>query len=55
VSTEGQDYLARIPSASHKALEKIRAFHLRVTEEVIRKLEKPGKRPIDEVTSFNCR
>ena len=55
VSTEGQDYLARIPPESHKALKKIRAFHLQVTQEVIRKLEKPGKRPIDEVTSFNCR
>jgi hypothetical protein len=55
VSPEGEDYLARIPSASHKALARIRQFHLKVTRDVIKKLEKPGKRPIDEVTSFSCR
>ena len=54
VSTEGEDYLARIPDGSHKALSRIRRFHLKVTREVIRKLDKPGKRPIDEVTSFAC-
>lgn len=54
VSTEGEDYLARIPSGSHKALARVRQFHLRVTRDVIRRLEKPGKRPIDEVTSFAC-
>ena len=54
VSTDGEDYLERIPSSSHKALARIRAYHLRVTREVLRKLEKPGKRPIDEVTSFAC-
>jgi hypothetical protein len=54
VSPEGEDYLSRIPSASHKALSRIRDFHLRVTRDVIKKLEKPGKRPIDEVTSFAC-
>lgn len=55
VSTNGEEYLARIPAGSHKALSRIRAFHLRVTREVLRKLEHPGKRPIDEVVSFECR
>ena len=55
VSPDGEEYLARIPAGSHKALAKIRAFHLRVTRDVIRKLEQPGKRPIDEVVSFECR
>ena len=54
VSTDGEEYLARIPSGSHKALARIRAYHLRVTREVLKKLEKPGKRPIDEVMSFAC-
>jgi hypothetical protein len=53
-SPDGEDYLARIPPASHKALARIRQFHLKVTGDVIKKLEKPGKRPIDEVTSFAC-
>jgi len=55
VSTNGEEYLARIPAGSHKALSRIRAFHLRVTREVLRKLDHPGKRPIDEVVSFECR
>ena len=54
MSPDGEEYLARIPSGSHKALARIRAYHLRVTREVLKKLEKPGKRPIDEVTSFAC-
>lgn len=55
VSRDGEEYLARIPAGSHKALARIRAFHLRVTKDVLRKLEHPGKRPIDEVVSFDCR
>ncbi len=34
----GEAYLARIPSESHKALGKIRKFHLRATHRVLRKL-----------------
>jgi hypothetical protein len=36
----GEEYLARIPAASHRGLARIRAFHLRVTEEAIRRLDK---------------
>jgi hypothetical protein len=56
VSREGQDYLSRIPPQSHRALARIRAFHLEVTHEVLRKLAHGNdKRAIDEVTSFGCR
>ena len=56
VSTEGQDYLARIPARSHRALARIRAFHLQVTQEVLRKLAHGNdKHAIDEVSSFQCR
>jgi hypothetical protein len=54
VSPHGEDYLARIPRQSHRALAQIRAFHLRVTEEVIRRLER-DKRGHDDVVSFGCR
>jgi len=56
VSREGQDYLSRIPPQRHRALARIRAFHLEVTHEVLRKLAHGNdKRAIDEVTSFGCR
>jgi hypothetical protein len=55
VSTRGEDYLARIPQQSHRALRRIRAFHLRVTEDVLRKLEHGHKRGIEDVASFECR
>jgi hypothetical protein len=56
VSREGQDYLSRIPQQSHRALARIRAFHLQVTEDVLRKLAHGNdKRAIDEVSSFQCR
>jgi hypothetical protein len=45
----GQAYLARIPAKSHKALRGIRDFHLRVTEEVLRKLAR------GEAPQFQCR
>lgn len=53
-SPRGEDYLSRIPEASHRALARIRAFHLRVTRDVLRRLEHPGKRALDDVT-FECR
>lgn len=54
VSTRGEEYLSRIPSQSHRALSRIRAFHLRVTREVLRKLEWQDKRGHDD-TVFECR
>jgi hypothetical protein len=53
-STRGEEYLSRIPPQSHRALGHIRAFHLRVTREVLRKLEH-DKRSHNDVVSFGCR
>jgi hypothetical protein len=55
VSTEGEEYLARIPVESHRGLGRIRAFVLRVTREVLRKLEHDGGRRHHDVVSFDCR
>jgi hypothetical protein len=55
VSTGGEEYLSRIPSRSHRALGRIRAFHLRVTEEVLRRLEHGEKRSAAAAVSFECR
>jgi hypothetical protein len=49
-SPQGQEYLARIPSAAHPALARIRAFHLRVTRNVLRRIE-AGKH---DVVDFSC-
>jgi hypothetical protein len=54
-STEGEEYLARIPMQSHRALSRIRDFHLRVTREVLRKLDSRRNRWHDDVISFECR
>ena len=55
VNTRGEEYLSRIPAQSHRALARIRAFHLRATQEVLRKLEGHHKRQQDDVVSFDCR
>ena len=55
VSTRGEEYLSRIPPQSHRALGRIRAFHLRATQEVLRRLERHDKRSHDDVVSFDCR
>lgn len=39
VSRRGEEYLARIPSASHQALGRIRDFHLSFTQEALRKIK----------------
>jgi len=54
VSTRGEEYLSRIPPQSHRALGRIRAFHLRVTREVLRSLERHDNRSHDDVVSFEC-
>ena len=53
-SRRGEEYLERIPEASHRALARIRAFHLRVTEEVIRKLERKDSRSHADAVGFAC-
>jgi len=54
VSTRGEEYLSRIPVQSHRALSRIRAFHLRVTQEVLSRLAHNDK-PADAAVSFDCR
>jgi hypothetical protein len=54
VSTQGEEYLARIPDRVHRALARIRAFHLRVTQEVLRKLAHGNRQSLDEAASFGC-
>jgi len=54
VATRGEDYLSRIPSQSHRALGRIRAFHLRATQDVLRRLGDHGNRWHDDVVSFGC-
>ena len=55
LNTRGEEYLARIPAQSHRALKRVRAFHLRVTSEVIHKLERREHRSHDDAVSFECR
>jgi hypothetical protein len=56
VNTKGEEYLARIPQQSHRALGFLRAFHLRVTREVLRQLRDDDHgRSHDDPISFDCR
>ena len=55
VDTRGEEYLSRIPGQAHRALAFIRAFHLRVTREVLRKLERRDNKSHDDAISFDCR
>ena len=54
LSPRGEEYLSRIPPRSHRALGRIRAFHLRATQDVLRKLNHHDRRS-DSVVSFDCR
>jgi hypothetical protein len=54
-SPRGEEYLSRIPRESHRALSRLRAFHLHVTEAVLRILEHSDARSLDDVLSFECR
>lgn len=54
-SPRGEEYLSRIPAASHRALARIRAFHLRTTREVLRRLDHHDRKSLDSVMSFECR
>lgn len=51
----GEEYLGRIPAQSHRGLRQIRAFHLRVTQEVLRKLDRHDDRSAEHAVSFDCR
>ena len=54
VNPRGEEYLSRIPPQSHRALGRIRAFHLRATQEVLRQLD-DHKRAQGHPVSFDCR
>jgi len=47
VSRHGEEYLARIPAASHRALRHLREDHLRVTREVLRRIKHGRRDPIE--------
>ncbi len=54
-SPNGEEYLSRIPRQSHRGLARIRAFHLRATGEVLRRLDQHhDRRSSPDVTSFDC-
>ena len=54
-SPRGEEYLSRIPQASYRALAHLRAFHLRATREVLRRLDHHDRKSPDSVMSFECR
>jgi hypothetical protein len=55
VNKRGEEYLSRIPQDSHRALSRIRAFTLRVTQEVLRRLDRHDRHPGGDAVSFDCR
>jgi hypothetical protein len=54
VSTNGEEYLERIPSQSHRALGRLRAFHLQVTADALRRLQHPGRLVPENTNAFWC-
>jgi hypothetical protein len=53
----GEEYLARIPEAAHKALGRIRAFHLRFTRKALRIVEDDdhhGRKLRRELAEIKC-
>lgn len=53
-NTRGQEYLSRIPAQSHRGLARLRAFHLKATQDVLRRLEHPGKGSDHDVIGGVC-
>jgi hypothetical protein len=54
LNPRGEEYLSRVPRQSHRALAQIRAFHLGVTEDVLRRLGRHDHRSSDDAVSFDC-
>jgi hypothetical protein len=54
VDRRGEEYLSRIPAHSHQALARIRAFHLRATQDVLRKLGHDTRSAQTDPVSFDC-
>ena len=42
-SPRGEEYLSRLPAASHHALRSLRLAHLRFTRDALQLIEHPGK------------
>ena len=55
VSTRGEEYCRAFPPQSHRALGRIRAFHLRVTRRCCASSSTTTSGPHDDVVSFDCR
>jgi hypothetical protein len=55
VNPRGEEYLERLPAQSHRALAQIRAFVLRVTQDVLRRLAHSDSHAADAVVFFPCR
>jgi hypothetical protein len=53
-STAGQDYLSRIPAQSHRGLARLRAFHLKTTQDVLRRLKHPGRGSDNDPIGWVC-
>jgi hypothetical protein len=53
-SPGGEEYLSRIPAQSHRALGQIRAFHLSVTRDVLKKLGHGHGHDDHEVIQIKC-
>ena len=54
LNPNGEEYLARIPAVSHPALTRLRAFHLRATQEVLSRLEHQNGQTTGNAISFAC-
>lgn len=54
VHTRGEEYLSRIPPGVHRALARIRAFHLSATRAVLRALANRDGRSPEKAVSFDC-
>lgn len=50
----GEEYLSRIPAQSHRALGQIRSFHLRVTQDVLKKLGHGRHHDDHETIQIKC-
>lgn len=55
VYTRGEEYLSRLPPGVHRALARIRAFHLRATRDVLHALADRNGRSPEKAVSFDCR
>ena len=53
-ATGGQEYLSRIPAQSHRGLARLRAFHLKATQDVLRRLKHSGRGSDEDAIGLVC-